>query len=247
MAVGDYTKIVYVNGTTPAINATNLNHSEDKVDELDSWAANPTADTIAERTSAAGVTVDGLLIKDSNIGQAGGVGLAPVGSMTMYAGASVPSGWLLCDGQAVSRTTYAALFTAISTTWGIGNGSTTFNVPDMREAAPVGAGTYSAVTGTTHGTITAHDAQTLGTFADDRVQGHFHDFQAVDSSSAGSRTGTYPLAGTFSSKVAYGAGGTGYTAGGAVQGPITDGTNGTPRTGATTRGKIIGINFIIKY
>jgi microcystin-dependent protein len=51
----------------------------------------------------------------------------------------VPSGWLLCDGSAVSRTTYAALFAAIGTTYGAGNGSTTFNVPDLRGRTPVGA------------------------------------------------------------------------------------------------------------
>lgn len=58
-------------------------------------------------------------------------GLA-AGIVVPYAGASEPAGWLLCYGQAVSRTTYAALFTAISTTYGVGDGSTTFNVPDLR-------------------------------------------------------------------------------------------------------------------
>lgn len=55
-----------------------------------------------------------------------------VGSVTDYAGATAPNGWLLCYGQAISRTTYADLFTAISTTYGIGDGSTTFNLPDIR-------------------------------------------------------------------------------------------------------------------
>ena len=49
-----------------------------------------------------------------------------------FAGSSAPSGWLLCYGQAVSRTTYATLFTAIGTVHGIGDGSTTFNLPDLR-------------------------------------------------------------------------------------------------------------------
>ena len=64
----------------------------------------------------------------------------PVGGMIPYAGASAPTGWLLCDGSAVSRTTYHALFQAIGTSWGAGNGSTTFNLPDARGAAPVGVG-----------------------------------------------------------------------------------------------------------
>jgi len=56
----------------------------------------------------------------------------PAGAMMPYAGASEPSGWLFCYGQAVSRTTYAALFTALATTYGAGDGSTTFNLPDLR-------------------------------------------------------------------------------------------------------------------
>jgi len=56
----------------------------------------------------------------------------PAGVLNPFAGSSAPSGWLLCDGQAVSRTTFAALFTEISTTYGVGDGSTTFNLPDMR-------------------------------------------------------------------------------------------------------------------
>lgn len=54
------------------------------------------------------------------------------GMLMPYAGASAPTGWLLAYGQAVSRTTYADLFTAISTTYGSGDGSTTFNLPDLR-------------------------------------------------------------------------------------------------------------------
>ena len=62
----------------------------------------------------------------------------PAGIITDYAGSSAPSGWLLCYGQAVSRSTYAALFTAISTTYGIGDGATTFNLPDCRGRVKAG-------------------------------------------------------------------------------------------------------------
>jgi len=162
--------------------------------------------------------------------------LMPAGAMLPFAGSSVPSGWLLCVGQAVSRATYADLYSAISTTWGVGNGSTTFNVPDMREAAPIGAGTYSAVTGTTHGAITAHDARALGAFADDQGQGHKHGMTtwgtAHTPGSAGLGFGTADCVQQ-----------TGLT----TDAPVTDGTNGTPRTGTVTRGKTIGVNYIIKY
>ena len=56
----------------------------------------------------------------------------PSGSVISYAGASAPTGWLLCSGQTVSRTTYSSLFSAIGTTYGVGDGSTTFTLPDMR-------------------------------------------------------------------------------------------------------------------
>jgi microcystin-dependent protein len=56
----------------------------------------------------------------------------PAGVIVPYGGTSAPTGWLLCYGQAVSRATYADLFTAISTTYGTGDGSTTFNLPDLR-------------------------------------------------------------------------------------------------------------------
>lgn len=58
--------------------------------------------------------------------------MTPIGAIMDYGGATAPTGWLLCYGQAVSRTTYAALFAVLGTTYGVGDGSTTFNVPDIR-------------------------------------------------------------------------------------------------------------------
>lgn len=66
---------------------------------------------------------------------------AIVGEIIQYAGDTAPIGWLMCDGSAVSRTTYAELFNVIGTTYGSGDGSTTFNVPDLRDNFAVGAGT----------------------------------------------------------------------------------------------------------
>lgn len=77
----------------------------------------------------------------------------PVGSIVMWATSSAPTGWLMCDGTAVSRTTYADLFALWSTTFGVGDGSTTFNLPDMRQRIPIGkavSGTLTSI-GTTSG------------------------------------------------------------------------------------------------
>lgn len=73
----------------------------------------------------------------------------PPGVIVPYAGsgvsASVPSGWLLCDGSAVSRTgATAALFAVIQTTYGVGNGTTTFNLPNLKNKFPVGLGDSGA-------------------------------------------------------------------------------------------------------
>lgn len=56
----------------------------------------------------------------------------PAGTIMPYAGSAAPTGWMLCDGSAISRTTYSTLFSILSTTYGTGNGSTTFTLPDLR-------------------------------------------------------------------------------------------------------------------
>ena len=170
------------------------------------------------------VTVEDLVLAVSNIA-------TPSGTMTMYGGSFAPTGWLLCDGSEVSRATYADLYAAIGTTWGSGNGSTTFNVPDMREVAPVGIGTTTS-------TITAHDVYTLGELKDDQMQGHYH-VVAVTGNNA-SDTASYMTHGSTQNNTYSGTGNDG------VKAPKTDGTNGTPRTGTVTRGKRRGVNFIIK-
>lgn len=65
--------------------------------------------------------------------------IVPAGTVFPTGRSSAPEGFLMCEGQAVSRSTYAELFSAISTTYGPGNGTTTFNLPDLRGRVPVGA------------------------------------------------------------------------------------------------------------
>ena len=68
---------------------------------------------------------------------------APTGGGTPFYGpvSAIPSGWLLCDGSAISRIDFAALFSVIGTYWGIGDGSTTFNIPNFNNRVLIGAGT----------------------------------------------------------------------------------------------------------
>ena len=84
------------------------------------------------------------------------------GMMLPYAAASVPTGWLLCDGSAVSRTTYAALFAVVSTTWGVGDGTTTFNLPNAQRSVPMGSGgSGSATIGNAVGNTGGAETHTL--------------------------------------------------------------------------------------
>jgi len=69
-----------------------------------------------------------------------------VGMLLQYAGTTAPTNWLLCDGSAISRTTYSGLYAVVGTTYGTGDGSTTFNIPDIRGRTPIGVGTGSGLT-----------------------------------------------------------------------------------------------------
>lgn len=92
-----------------------------------------TTATIADRSvttaKIADVNVTTAKIADDAVT---GTKLGIPGLVFPFAGSTVPDGMLLCDGQAVSRTTYAALFAVVGTTYGVGDGSTTFNVPELR-------------------------------------------------------------------------------------------------------------------
>jgi len=64
--------------------------------------------------------------------------IVPIGQINMFAGSTAPTNFLLCDGAAVSRTTYATLFALVGTAFGAGNGTTTFNVPNLKSRFPIG-------------------------------------------------------------------------------------------------------------
>jgi len=83
-----------------------------------------------------------------------------VGAIQAYAG-TAGTGWLVCDGSAVSRTTYANLFAAIGTNFGAGDGSTTFNLPDLRGRAVIGVGTGTGLTSRSLGQTLGNETHTL--------------------------------------------------------------------------------------
>lgn len=87
---------------------------------------------------AAGTNLDAGAVTTSKLATATIQLLAPTGVINAYAGSIAPSGWLLCDGAAVSRATYADLFALIGTTYGAGDGTSTFNVPNLKGRVAVG-------------------------------------------------------------------------------------------------------------
>lgn len=87
------------------------------------------------QVNGGGISVGGTTIIDSSgnwVGSSSGFTSNTPGNVSAFAMSSAPSGWLKCNGAAISRTTYSALFASIGTTFGGGNGSTTFNLPDLR-------------------------------------------------------------------------------------------------------------------
>jgi microcystin-dependent protein len=121
----------------------------------------------------------------------------PSGTLLPFAGGTVPDGYLLCNGAAVSRTTYARLFTAIGTAWGVGNGSTTFNVPDGRGRTMIGAGTGSGLTARTLGTSLGEESHTQTT---DELVAHDHAYNhdgAEQGVNSGTQLARYPALGSY--------------------------------------------------
>lgn len=118
--------------------------------------------------------------------------LTPIGSMLLWTTDTAPSGFLLCYGQAISRTTYSALFAVVSTTFGVGDGSTTFNLPDMRGRVPLG---QDDMGGASANRVTNAQADSLGgnagaethTLVISEMPAHTHDVPYQASSSGATK------------------------------------------------------------
>ena len=160
-----------------------------------------------------------------------------IGTIKEFAGSSAPTKWLVCNGTAISRTTYSDLFSVIGTTYGAGDGSTTFNIPDFQGRSPKGVGTSSG--GTDH----VAESITLGLKQNDKMQ------RLTGTVRRSTNTGIPVLADDL----------TGVFSAGEAQTFRADVSSGSSfdinfdsadspdaRTGDTTTGKCLGVNFIIK-
>ncbi len=183
--------------------------------------------------------------------------LPPSGSVSMFAGATAPAGWLLCDGSAISRASYADLFAAIGTTWGVGDGSTTFNIPNLVGKFVRGADGAGPELGATQGDATAvNGLSATGTFAS---SSHTHsDGSLVARVNPGSEnqlnvdrvsTSTWTAEERYTGLTSSGSGG------GQVSGAKVAGNTGTPSATSSpslsssdseTRPANVGLHYIIK-
>ena len=159
---------------------------------------------------------------------------SPVGTIMSFSGASAPARTLLCNGDIIPNGSgtvqgitadFSALYAVIGSTYGAAG-----QLPDTRNVFLRGA---NASTRTIGGI--SYPAVTRGTTTNDKMQGHYHS----------NWTNNFFAGGTFNATGVSNPNNTGGTTG--VRDPITDGTNGTPRTGTETAPVNLGINYIIKF
>ena len=137
-----------------------------------------------------------IKVKQKGFDQQKGNGLLNTGTIVPHGSGTAPSGFLSCDGSAVSRTTYADLYAVIGTTWGSGDGSNTFNVPDLRAAMIRGTGSHGSSTNGNDGA--AFTRGNVGTFENDMHQEHGHDLIFYNSGSGSSNYREGVTGGEFS-------------------------------------------------
>ena len=182
------------------------------------------------------------------------------GEIKMWGVAAAPSGYLICDGSAVSRTTYAALFAVYGTTFGTGDGTTTFNLPNFTDRMPIGAGsTYS---------LAATGGSATTTLVEANVPTHTHTFSATTGAMNSNQTHQHGLLGTAGYHYVADGGGPNYGGSGSFPFSLgsenygnystsqnidhthnlsgTTGTGSGSGTAATTISPYLGIYYIIK-
>ncbi len=151
-----------------------------------------------------------------------------VGQICFFAMNAAPSGFLACDGSAVSRATYSALFGLVGTTYGAGNGSTTFNLPDLRGEFIRGLDNGRGV----------DPARVHGSAQTDAFQGHHHDVKVSTTqvgNNGGGGVGTGNLRGDGLGTLAQ------------AKDVASNGSNGSPRIASETRPRNIALLACIKF
>jgi microcystin-dependent protein len=181
----------------------------------------PSAPTASAGTNTTQVATTAFVLANS----------VPTGTINMWGTATAPTGYLLCAGAAVSRSTYAALFAIIGTTFGVGDGTTTFNLPNYTNRTPYGA-TVGATGGSADAIVVSHTHTATSTVTD---PGHVHTTSTYGSIGSGISGTTYIV-------------GTGSSVPSATTGITVATTNASTGASGTNANlpPYLGINFIIK-
>ena len=162
-------------GTWNSILGSNLLSQRDNAHELMSH------DATLDETYRISVSdfIDGLGAGESE---------AIIGEIRMFAGAEAPDKWLPCDGRAISRTTYSALFTLIGESFGVGDGTTTFNIPDFQGRMPIGIG---AGEGLSERVIAEEGGEEDHTLSIDEIPSHSHGISPLGTGTVSSGSFTF--------------------------------------------------------
>jgi microcystin-dependent protein len=240
-----------VNFANNAINSSAANGGGIEVGPLGSpyitWLYNSTDNTW---NTGGGISVAGNIssagnITASNLTISGTTNFMPTGSLLMWPTAVAPTGFLICNGSAVSRSTYANLFAIVGTTFGSGNGSTTFNLPNYTDRMPIGTGTIAANVGDTGGSQTT-------TLSTSNLPAHTHTTSVTDPGHHHTSAGNGAPNGGGAGAAFTGDGPNpsgnqpGHTTLDSTTGiSVSIGSTGSG-TAATTISPFLGINFIIK-
>jgi microcystin-dependent protein len=218
-----------INNALSAIVSNNSSASEPSTKFANMWWYDTTNNILKFRNEANDAWIIIGQLDQTNNTFSGGT---PAGAVQPFAMSTPPTGWLKCNGQAVSRTGYAALFSAIGTTYGVGDGSTTFNVPDLRGEFIRGWDDSRGI----------DSGRTLGSSQAGAIEAHTHDVDVSASlltgpsviNTEGQGGALYGVATDESSVTAYSV--------------TTSGTDTTDSTGGTeTRPRNIALNYCIKY
>jgi len=198
-------------------------------------------------TQANNVAIESSQYNSSGILQlpGGGTGqttsIVPAGAILLWGNATPPSGWLICNGSAISRTTYSTLFSVMGTTFGSGDGSTTFNIPNYQGSKPIGVNvtyTLASTGGSATTTFSTSNIPAHNHTASVSDPGHSHNTNilVMDSSARGGNSGVRTNAGNGST----------YQTDTVTTGISVSTGNTGSGTAATTISPYLAMHFIVK-
>ena len=191
------------------------------------------AETVADGSVTTAKLAAGAITADKIAPSAG----VPVGTLLPFAGTAVPQGWLSCDGSAISRSAYPELLAAIGASWGSGDGTSTFNLPDLRgrflRGQDAGAGIDPDRAGRLASKPGGNTGDAIGSVQSDAFQGHYH--RTIGSQSPQAWTGMTGIVDIQNEQDAWSN----------AREPTSDGSHGNPRIASETRPVNAYVNFII--